>query len=42
MNDGVIVIAFTLPLSQGIWGGGFGHIHSGYKRFAQMLDGVLG
>ena len=39
MNDGVIVIVFTLP---GIWGGGLGHVHSGYKRFSQMLDGVLG
>ncbi|KAB0339811.1 hypothetical protein FD754_023638 [Muntiacus muntjak] len=22
-------------------GGGFGHVHMGYKRFSQMLDGVL-
>ena len=27
---------------QGIWGGGFEQIHSGYIRFSQKLVGVLG
>ena len=44
MNDGLIGIVFSLVYvkSQGIWGGGFGHVHTGYKRFSQMLVGVLG
>ena len=43
MNDGVILIVLPfLCKSQGIWGGGFGYVHSGYKRFSQLLDGVLG
>ena len=44
MNEGVIVVVFTLRLckSQGIWRGGFGHVHMGYKRFSQRLVGVLG
>ena len=45
MSDGVIGIVVTLLClckSQGIWGGGLGHIHMGYKRFPQMLVGVLG
>ena len=43
MNDGVIVVVFTLCLCkyQGNWGGGFGHVHMGYKRFSQMLVRVL-
>ena len=35
-------IFLGLCKSQGIWGGGFGHVHMGYKRFSQMLVGVLG
>ena len=44
MNDEVIVVVFTLRLrkTQGIWGGGFGHVYMGYKRFSQMLVRVLG
>ena len=43
MNDGVIGIVFSLVyVSQGIWSGGFRHVHMGYKRFSQMLVGVLG
>ena len=32
----------SLCNSQGIWGGGFRHVHMGYERFAQMLVGVSG
>ena len=44
MNDGVIGIVFSLVYvkSQEIWSGGFRHVHMGYKRFSQMLVGVLG
>ena len=35
-------IFLGLCKSQGNWGGGFGHVHMGYKRFSQMLVGVLG
>ena len=44
MNDGVILVVFTLCLckSQGNWGGGFGYVRMGYKKFSQMLIGVLG
>ena len=31
-----------LGTPQGIWGGGFRQVHMGYKRFSQMLVGVLG
>ena len=27
---------------QGIWGGGFGHVHLEYIRFSQKVVGVLG
>ena len=35
MNDGVIVIVFTLLCKpKGIWAGGFGHVHMGYQRLS--------
>ena len=34
-------IFLGLCKSQGIWSGGFRHVHIGYKRFSQMLVGVL-
>ena len=39
---GLYLLFLSLCKSQGIWGGGFGHVHMGYKRFSQMLVGVLG
>ena len=45
MSDGVIGIVLPflcLCKSQGVWGGGFRHVHMGCKRFSQMLVGVLG
>ena len=39
MNGGIIGIVFSLVY---VSGGGFRHVHMGYKRFSQMLVGVLG
>ena len=36
------LIFLGLCKSQGIWSGGFRHVHMGYKRFSQVLVGVLG
>ena len=35
-------IFLDLCKSQGIWSGGFRYVHVGYKRFSEMLVGVLG
>ena len=35
-------LSLGLCKCQGIWSGGFRHVHMGYKRFSQMLAGVLG
>ena len=44
MNDGVIGIVFSLAYVslKELGVEGFRHVHMGYKRFLQMLVGVLG
>ena len=46
MNHGLTLIvsffSFVQDKFQGIWGGGFGHVHLGYIRFSQKLVRVLG
>ena len=39
---GLYLPFLCLCKSQGIWSGGLGHVHKGYKRFLQMLVRGLG
>ena len=42
MNFDCIFLFLCSEQVQGIWGGGFGHVHVGCIRFSQKLVGVLG